>query len=96
MRYPDDFAPNTAQEWDRLKAQLLEEQDWRCDYCEQPLVWKTATFEHAIPRCKGGTDHVANLVMACKRCNCSKGGRSVWQWRDPADYAAAMAPEARE
>lgn len=90
MRYPDDFAPQTQQEWDVLKCDLLNRQGWACDYCEKPLRWKTATFDHAIPRCKGGTDHVANLVMACQSCNSSKGGRCVWEWRDPEDYAASI------
>ena len=33
------------------------------------------TIEHILPRTAGGTDDVANLALACARCNASKGIR---------------------
>lgn len=33
---------------------------------------KVATVDHVIPRSKGGTDEMSNLVIACHSCNCSK------------------------
>lgn len=84
--FAGDFLPRTPAEWDQVKAVLLQETGWLCDYCHMPLTWKAATIDHAIPRCRGGTDHFANLAPACGRCNSSKGGRSVWQWREPDDF----------
>jgi 5-methylcytosine-specific restriction endonuclease McrA len=81
-----DFSPSTPREWDMVRAALLAETGWCCAYCQVPLTWKASTIDHQIPRCCGGTDHFANLAIACTPCNSSKGGRNVWQWRDPDDY----------
>lgn len=44
-----------------------------CAYCG-----KTATgFDHIVPRSKGGTDDPDNLIPCCKRCNSSKGAKSL-------------------
>ena len=79
----DDFLPVSQIDWDRVKASLLAEFDWTCEYCRAPLAWSQATYDHVIPRCQGGTDHVANLTICCRRCNSKKGGRTLQQWRDP-------------
>jgi 5-methylcytosine-specific restriction endonuclease McrA len=34
-----------------------------------------ATLEHIVPRNHGGTDELANLALACARCNAEKGLR---------------------
>lgn len=44
-----------------------------CHYCGIILTGRTATADHIIPKSKGGTDHVSNLVLACKTCNAEKG-----------------------
>jgi hypothetical protein len=48
----------------------------RCEYCLLPQdVQPFATFhiEHIIARQHGGTDDLANLCLACARCNAAKG-----------------------
>ena len=61
---------------------LWAEQKGRCIYCDRrmsrptpdgPLPDKAATLDHIYPRCKGGTDHIDNLALACNRCNVAKG-----------------------
>jgi 5-methylcytosine-specific restriction endonuclease McrA len=32
--------------------------------------------DHSVPRARGGTDHLNNLMPACIPCNCSKRDRS--------------------
>lgn len=34
------------------------------------------TIDHLIPKCNGGSDDIANLVPACKICNCKKGDKN--------------------
>ncbi|MBL9105033.1 MAG: HNH endonuclease [Myxococcales bacterium] len=34
-----------------------------------------ASVEHIVPRTHGGTDDLANLAIACERCNFAKGVR---------------------
>jgi hypothetical protein len=37
-----------------------------------------ATIDHVIPRTKGGTNDISNLVLCCKQCNSIKGNRPLW------------------
>ena len=86
--FPVDFRPTTKLQWRAVRAGLIRDFGGRCDYCDTPITAKTMHIDHAIPRCQGGTDHYCNLHASCARCNLRKGGRSVWQWRDPEDWAA--------
>lgn len=44
-----------------------------CAYCG-----KYATeIDHLVPKSKGGNDAQLNLVNACKKCNLSKGNKSI-------------------
>jgi 5-methylcytosine-specific restriction endonuclease McrA len=45
---------------------------FECQYCGDP---KDLTFDHVIPRTKGGRTTWENVVTACSPCNLSKGGR---------------------
>lgn len=40
----------------------------RCWWCGRKMT--EVTIDHAIPRSKGGTNSVDNLVPACRECNC--------------------------
>ncbi len=56
----------------RIRRLLWNQQRQRCFYCGRQTLWNDATLEHVIPRCRGGTDHINNLAMACIRCNNAK------------------------
>ncbi len=43
-----------------------------CQYCGSPA---DLTFDHVIPRCRGGKTTWDNVVTACSPCNLRKGGR---------------------
>lgn len=48
----------------------------RCEYCRLPQeVMPDAVFhiEHIVARQHGGADDMANLALACDRCNLHKG-----------------------
>ena len=47
----------------------------RCEYCHlrQEHVESNHHVEHIIPRKHGGSDEIANLALACDRCNLRKG-----------------------
>ena len=38
-------------------------------------VVKSLTFDHLLPRSKGGETHWDNVVTACSACNVRKGGK---------------------
>lgn len=77
--------------WDKLRAAVLERDDYTCRYCGQrhfpprrPRGWmergETALLhvDHVVPISKGGTDDLDNLVTACVSCNLSKYDH-VWE-----------------
>ena len=54
----------------------------KCIHCNSKLVvddkgraMGEATLEHVWPETQGGTNEVANLAVACARCNREKGSR---------------------
>ena len=44
-----------------------------CQYCHRS---DDLTFDHVIPRSRGGRTTWENIVTACARCNLQKGGRT--------------------
>lgn len=48
-----------------------------CEYCqaEENLSW-----DHLIPRVKGGSDTAENGAWACRSCNSSKGSKGIYEW----------------
>jgi 5-methylcytosine-specific restriction endonuclease McrA len=69
---------------------IIQRDKGRCRYCgEKPEPrwrwmgwdnghWRTGLeIDHIVPRSKGGTDHPANLVLACEECNLKKYD-NVW------------------
>lgn len=49
---------------------------FRCQYCNEKFDTKELTYDHVIPRCKGGTSTWDNIVSACEPCNTEKGKHS--------------------
>lgn len=41
----------------------------RCYYCNEYIKVAHATIAHIIPECRGGSDSLDNLVLACDPCN---------------------------
>jgi 5-methylcytosine-specific restriction endonuclease McrA len=46
-----------------------------CQYCGEALPTHDLTFDHVIPRCRGGHTNWENVVTACSPCNLLKGSR---------------------
>lgn len=46
---------------------------WRCQYCGNKFKTTQLTFDHVIPRSRGGRTTWDNIVTACRCCNTSKG-----------------------
>ncbi len=46
-----------------------------CQYCGQHKASQDLTFDHVIPRCRGGETSWTNVVTACQICNLRKGHR---------------------
>ena len=46
-----------------------------CQYCDDEFKAQNLTFDHVIPRSKGGRTSWENIVTACQDCNTAKGNR---------------------
>ena len=46
-----------------------------CQYCARPRSSHDLTFDHVIPRSRGGRTLWTNVVTACASCNLLKGNR---------------------
>jgi len=54
-----------------------------CQYCGETFASSALTFEHVIPRSRGGQTSWSNIVTACMPCNASKGNSMRIQPRRP-------------
>lgn len=46
---------------------------WSCQYCGDHFKTHELTFDHVMPRSKGGKTNWENIVAACRPCNTKKG-----------------------
>ena len=60
----------------RLKKRLWSQVHGRaltlpvsCHWCRCSIHFSQATVDHVRPRSEGGTDDLANVVIACDDCN---------------------------
>jgi 5-methylcytosine-specific restriction endonuclease McrA len=56
---------------------------WECAFCGQKHNAKGLTYDHVIPRSRGGETSFKNIVSACKRCNRKKGARTPEEAKMP-------------
>ena len=49
--------------------------DAHCYYCHTLMSLWEMSIDHLIPKSKGGTNHVSNLVPCCKPCNGKKANK---------------------
>lgn len=76
-RYHDRLGLSTR-EWRDLRNEVFARDGRKCVYCgstEAPLH-----IDHVVPLIQGGGNEIANLVVACRACNCGKSGRTPEQW----------------
>lgn len=52
-----------------------------CQYCGNKFPTENLTFDHVVPRSRGGRTTWENVVTACSPCNLSKGNKSTKQVR---------------
>jgi 5-methylcytosine-specific restriction endonuclease McrA len=48
----------------------------RCQYCGLKIPRHESTYDHVVPRSRGGKTSWENVVIACVPCNQRKGGRT--------------------
>ena len=58
-----------------VRQYLLAKWEQQCAYCGATGL--PLEIEHVIPQSHGGSNRVANLVMACRACNLAKGDKPL-------------------
>lgn len=47
---------------------------YRCQYCGKRFCSEELTYDHVIPKARGGKTEWTNIVTCCVKCNRKKGG----------------------
>jgi 5-methylcytosine-specific restriction endonuclease McrA len=58
------------------RSNVYQRDNGTCQYCGKKVTTREFTYEHVIPRSKGGASTWENIVVACVPCNQKKGGRT--------------------
>lgn len=66
-----------------VKEYLLLKYGHKCVYCKNKRGDPILEIEHVIPRIRGGSDKISNLVIACKTCNWEKGSKTAVEYGFP-------------
>lgn len=48
-----------------------------CQYCGKQCLYNELTFDHIVPKMKGGKTTWDNIITACKKCNLEKGCKDI-------------------
>jgi len=68
------------------EAAVYELSGHACIYCGATT---NLSLDHIVPLARGGAHSEENLVVACRRCNSSKGGKPLVQWLQTQPTAVA-------
>ncbi len=55
--------------------------EWHCQYCGMAHKTNDLTFDHVIPKSRGGRTSWTNIVTACRTCNTEKGHKLPYECR---------------
>ena len=63
---------NTSSTPKFCRRSVLLRDRYRCQYCGGQFASEDLTYDHVVPRSKGGETTWSNILMACERCNALK------------------------
>ena len=75
-----------------LRWQILERDNFTCQYCGQSAPNVKLEVDHKIPREEGGNDNPENLITSCYACNRGKSGLSIIRKRKAKKMAKPFSP----
>jgi 5-methylcytosine-specific restriction endonuclease McrA len=77
----NEYAPISASPKFCRRSILLRDR-YRCQYCGEQFASNELTFDHVIPKAKGGKTEWTNILSACVKCNTLKRDNSAnWSGR---------------
>lgn len=60
----------------QLRSYVFHRDGYTCRYCGNKKA-ERYELDHIVPRSRGGSDRVSNLVVSCRECNVAKGNQSA-------------------
>jgi len=61
------------------RLNVYQRDKFTCQYCGGVFGWGQLTYDHVVPRSRGGRTTFQNIVTACKPCNLRKGNHTCDQ-----------------
>lgn len=61
------------------RVNIYGRDDYRCQYCGVRQAMHELTYDHVVPRSRGGKTNWENIVTACSPCNEKKANRTPEQ-----------------
>jgi len=58
------------------RQNILARDRWRCSYCGKKFSAKELTYDHVVPKSRGGKTCWENIVTCCIPCNSKKGDKT--------------------
>ena len=71
VRLRPDIKPRRKVKFSRFN--VFTRDNFTCQYCGVKKVMRELTFDHMVPRKRGGQTRWSNIVTACTTCNSTKG-----------------------
>ena len=71
----DYIVPQSKPSFTRFNVFLRDK--FICQYCTKTFKVEELTFDHVLPRSKGGTTMWENVVTCCRTCNTQKGNKTL-------------------
>lgn len=65
------------------RSNIYRRDGFMCQYCSQKFPTSHLTFDHVLPRSRGGETSWTNIVTSCGPCNRRKGDRTPDEARMP-------------
>jgi 5-methylcytosine-specific restriction endonuclease McrA len=65
------------------RLHVLLRDAFRCQYCGETKRGDELTYDHVMPRSRGGPTSWENIASACRPCNLAKGNRTPAEARMP-------------
>jgi 5-methylcytosine-specific restriction endonuclease McrA len=69
-----EYAPISGEPKFCRRSILLRDK-FRCQYCGEAFPSPELTYDHVIPRSRGGKTEWTNIVTACLKCNADKANK---------------------
>ena len=76
MRTVSDLNPYMRPNRYYLRIELYEKQDGKCVGCHDDIPIEKMTYDHIVPRSRGGGDDGSNIQLLCDLCNNGKDSMS--------------------